>query len=310
MAKFTHVNIDTTTNGATEIVFSLLTQMLAAGWTVQSSSDGTTYKSTPGSQVVSAAAGAGGLNNTNAWFRIQDPGARREFVLYRGINPHTWTFVYSPLARFTGGSPGATTRPTASDEQIIYSAVTLSSSTLGAVYGHVVVQSTPEGGVYGFWVWATVVGTGVFGQQSPLFCEPLTVGSYPSADVDPVVLWTTSSTSTITTTVGAWRWMYKLGLVGEAWTGIVPVVTPARGAAPLVAAIGTNPYDGDDNHLPVGFARLSSDSTQVGWKGWAKYLRAKGTNRSYPDTINLATDAYVHVGEFLLPWEDGTTPLV
>lgn len=309
MAKFTDVNIDTTTNGATEIIFALLTQLLAAGWTVQTSSDGTTYKSTPGSQVVSAGGGAGGLGNTSAWFRIQDPGGRREFVFFRGGNHATWTVVYSPLAKFTGGSPGATTRPTATDEQLIYSAVTLWSGSPGAWYGHVVVQSTPEGGVYGFWCWATTVGSGAIPSGGLLVCEPLAVGSYPVEDTDPCVFCAVTSGPSAYNTA-AWRWMYKHGLVGEVFAAATSAVLPAQNTTKVVGDIGSNPYSADDNHLPVGFARITANGSAIGWKGWAKFMRAKGTNRSYPDTINLATDAYVHVGDWLFPWEDGTTPTV
>jgi hypothetical protein len=309
MAKFTHVNIDTTTNGVTQIIFSLLTQMLAAGWTVQTSSDGTTYKATPGSQITVAGSGAGGLANTSAWFRVQDPGGRREFVFQRGATHSSYTVVYSALDRFTGGTPNATTRPTAADEQVLYSAVSLWTGAPGSMYGHVCVQSTPEGNAYGFWCFTTTVGTGANPSGVFLCCEPLAVGSYPAADTDPVVHWVLTSNPLVFGS-NAWRWTYKHNLTGEAWAAVTAPTVPAQGLASLVGTIGSNPYDGDDNHFPAGFCRRSSDITSVGWKGWGKYIRIKGTNRSYPDTINLATDAYVHAGDYLIPWEDGTAPLV
>jgi hypothetical protein len=66
------------------------------------------------------------LGNTTAWVRLQWPadaqGATREILLQRGNADTAWSLYYSYSAGFTGGAPDATTRPTATDEQAIYSA--------------------------------------------------------------------------------------------------------------------------------------------------------------------------------------------
>ena len=103
-------------------IYIALTTLVNAGWTVKSSSDGTTYNSS-GNQITSGGTGTGGYGNAKAWFRIQAPaigGKNRELTIQ---TPNTATssarIKYSPSAGFTGGSPSATQTPTASDEVLL-----------------------------------------------------------------------------------------------------------------------------------------------------------------------------------------------
>jgi len=78
-----HFDVNQTPSTFAECAFRLKQIMVTAGWVVKSSSDGTTFNST-GDQITSANTGAGGMNNNNAWFRIQDPAGGREFTLQKG----------------------------------------------------------------------------------------------------------------------------------------------------------------------------------------------------------------------------------
>ena len=58
------------------------------------------------------------MANTSAWFRISNPDGV-EYVCQRGINNLQWRVKVSPTVGFTGGSPGATQVPSATDEGIV-----------------------------------------------------------------------------------------------------------------------------------------------------------------------------------------------
>lgn len=311
MAKFSSVNINTATNGGCARMFALQQVLVAAGWVVKASSDGTTYKATDGSQITTASSGAGGMNNNSAWFRIQDPGGRREFCVQRGTNDRNWRITYSALDKFVGGSPSATVVPSATDSQILYGAGTdgapsysTFAGTVGTYYGHVVAQSTPEGDVYPFWSFQTDVGSG---NSTYLFwLEPLVAGSFPAADADPCLVMCEQSAPSYNIWPKGW---YKMNEADESFVQFPPLYMAASSGGGIGAGsyAGSNPYTGNDDMIPVCFSR-GSGLVPCGWKGVSKYIVWKTVNRNYPDTVNLATDAYVYLGEMLFPWENGTAP--
>lgn len=91
--------------------------MVAAGaYTVASSSDGTTYNPS-GDQVTGSGSGAGGFDNDSAWMRLVAADGKREILLQRAIGDsdlfNGW-FSFGSVP-FTGGSPDATTVPTATN---------------------------------------------------------------------------------------------------------------------------------------------------------------------------------------------------
>lgn len=102
-----------------ECMYQLKELLKTAGWTVQSSSDGTTYNAS-GDQITSGGSGAGGMANTNAWFRIRSPAgaSNPEFTVQRGTGNTAWRVKFSQSNAFTGGSPGATQTPSATNERV------------------------------------------------------------------------------------------------------------------------------------------------------------------------------------------------
>ncbi len=314
MAKFATVNV-LAADGAGSIIFNIQQTLVAAGWTVQKSSDGTTYKSTPGSQITASGAGAGGANNNNAWILLQDPGGRRQFVIQRGTATTQIRAAYSALAKFTGGTPNATTLPTATDQAFVIGTSGAFSTTLpaaGLYYTHCIAQSTPVGNVYGFWMLNTATGTGATTSSGLLCCEPLATGSFPAADVDPVVIFARNSGNFF----ASYWWKYGFGdqtfvnMGSGTYAGAFFIATTGlNGIGGSSTFAGDNPYDGLANNIPVFFGRPAS-LTQPGWKGWSTYVLTKLSNHAYPDTADLATDAFVYLDISLaLPWPNGTVPL-
>ena len=131
-----------------------------AGWTVPSSSDGTTYNSS-GDQITSGASGAGGLANNSAWFRLRDPGGVKEITIQRGTLNTYYRIKYSFLAKFSGGSPSATQTPSATDEFLMLGTGTDAApgytATLGTDGTYRYNVATDNASPYGFWAGALYV---------------------------------------------------------------------------------------------------------------------------------------------------------
>lgn len=110
---FTAVHLSAPTGS--EALYAWKTLLKAAGWTVTTSSDGTTY-SAVADVITTGASGANGLANSKAWFVIANP-AGPSLCFQRSTSANeTWRVKFSARAGFTGGSPGATQVPSATDE--------------------------------------------------------------------------------------------------------------------------------------------------------------------------------------------------
>ena len=324
MALVHNVNVLVTTGAGT--VFNLLTTLLAAGWTVPSSSDGTTYNSS-GNQISSAGSGANGLDNNRAWFRVRDPGGRREYIFQRGLNSGAWRVTFSELDQFVTGSPSATVVPSAADSQTLIGSGTDASPTFSAVWldavatgrTHCVAESAATGNAYWFWMTQTAAGTGAL--RSCLVVDALQVGSYPVADVSQVChkhntsLGQTMFSFFLTGHPGFW---IRYGLVGEAWRPLAQVLTP-NGASAGVAGIfgqatggGVNEYTNEDDLVDT-FWGTQAVSSVGGYKGRGTIIRASSIARDFPNSSNIAspTDSAAYFGSgFVLRWPTGVTPTV
>ena len=204
MAKFYDVNT-TPANGPAAIV-SLAGVLTSSGWTILSSSDGTSFGA--GDTYATSSTD---LANNYAWFTIQEPTGvgGREWCFQRITSNTVWRVKVSPYAGFGGGSPSATVTPTATDQGIIWGGGTDASPTGvtlfpndGTYTFHTIAQSNPIGPVgnqaYGFWAFANLTGDTSSTTGRTFICqEPLAVGSYEplvgtrasttSGDADPCV---------------------------------------------------------------------------------------------------------------------------
>jgi hypothetical protein len=184
MAKQTSVN-GSPTKG-TDAIFDLMTWLEASmGFTVLEASDGTVYEADVplnGNPLVTSA----DLTNNSAWFRIAS-SAGREWTFQRGTTNLLWRIKSSALDLFTGGAPGATQTPSATDEQILFGAGTDAAPTFGTLFPadgtyrwHLVGFDIGVGAVTKVFPWfafATANGTGQ--PVTLLGCEAMSPGSYP-----------------------------------------------------------------------------------------------------------------------------------
>lgn len=319
-------------------IFKVKTLLKAAGWTVPRSSDGTTYNSS-GDQITTGASGANGLANNSAWFVIQDPGGRRQYMFQRSTTNPVWTIKFSELAKFTGGSPSATVAATATDSQTLWNAATLFDAD-GTYRFHVVTDpvAIPGSNVYMFWFAAHVTGQAVC--QTLFVADGMRSGTYHPADASPLAHFcnygtgtssisgailiqsfgqATANTPTYTT---AWL-AFGLGgagyvIVNFSRQGSVGVGWPSG----TTSNTGVSPYLGIDPLIEIFVGRHTAvaNSPPTGPKGTLASMRHTGASRSYPTTFTLATDPYVAIGSqdtsgtegsrtaVVLPWITGVVP--
>ena len=305
-------------------MYTVLSTLVTAGWLVKADSDGTTYASS-GGQITGGASGTHGLGNSKAWFRIQAPVVgtqKREFTFQCTTVGTGWRVKYSPSAGFTGGSPGATQTPTASDEVLIMgSALGTDSSPTGvALFGTdagyrfsiVAGDSTAS---YGFYWFANNIYTTTI--SSGFLLDIMKSGSYPSADTDPCVIYYnqgqafsgnifsyTSGKALLNTT---YQLVSTSAVLVNTTTNSTDVLAPPTVASSSYSI--TNQFTYGDNLLPVLWGRDSSQSSPYGMKGISTFLLAPLALRNVLDTISVnTTNDYIVLGLYALKWGSGTIP--
>jgi len=272
-----------------------------AGWTVVASSDGTTYNAS-GDESTSGSAGAGGLNNSLAWFRIREPGTNlREFTFQKDSSQtYNWRIKYSggPGTGFTGGSPSATQTPSATDEII------LQGSGTDAAPGFQQQFDTPDNGwkfnacasntaPYTFYMWTHLNGNTYV--RTFFMLDVMQDGTFLAGDSDPAVVYLSNFSSGILNSdlLGYYAyspngWILK-GLGGAGWVPIIPCQQYTDSYVFFPNKSGLNPYTSKDMFFPISYGRDSVQTAPVGFKGVSSLMRWMGSARSSFDTFNVNT---------------------
>lgn len=301
-----------------EAVFYLKEALKQAGWVVKSSSDGTTYNST-GDQITVATSGAGGMANNSAWFRIQSPAGASsiEFTFQRGTTNTTWRMKLSHSSMFTGGSPGATQTPSATDERIIAGGGTDAAPTfftwLATDNNYKVHIGTDNAAPYAWYMVALPNGGG---SPRRAWYVPLLSGGSPSADVAQYVVemntgsMTFASLSNATANTGCFgQGFYKKGLSGEAFKPFRLFAYYSSGGGSYLNQNVANPYDGNDVLLPCPIGRLNADS-EAGWKGWAptSMVALQTAQRADGDYVDVSGARYAIFDDIAFIWPSSVIP--
>lgn len=280
------------------VLFRLLTLLLAQGWTVPQSSDGTTVSNT--NRIASSAI----LGTTKAWFRLKHPavGSTREFVV-QCITPGTSTFrlKYS-VAGFTAGSPSATQVPSAADEQVLLGAGTDAAPT-GATFGapdgsckqQIVAGQAAENYSFGLFGWTN----GATNDTACLWIfDAMISGITQGADADP---YAHSVSSQVGSGGPVYKYWVKYGLSGATFV-------TSSGSNMLTVPVIQDPYTGGDLLFPL----FLKDAT-FGYKGMSTFVRQGGGTRTLCDTTTQITSRdHVAInsgtGNIWFPW-GGAVPL-
>lgn len=322
MAKIFNINKvnDGTSTGHIEAIFWLKETLVAAGWTVKASSNGTVYNATGDEWTTPA-----DVNPASSWLRIADPADRRELLFkHRNVaGDDDWYVGYSSLDKFIQGTPSATATPTAADEAALWG--TLAGQLTADMFGstsqshriHVVAEDTPINGVYPFWIISHIQG-GI----TPYFwmaCDPLIPGTYPEetdpanptvGDADPVV-WSlrNSGAETIMSTGGnnirtytAWRGWFKYNFAEQEFVNFF-----GSDQGGFSNTLNRNPYNNNVEGFDVFWGRANSQPNAVGLKGRGAWIKWAGDTRAQFETVNLNAGAFLHIGSLLVPWPDNET---
>lgn len=289
--------------------YYLKTQLVARGWTVKSSSDATTYNSS-GDQISGFASGANGLANASAWFRIQCPsmgGATKELTFQRS-SATNWRIKYSYSAGFTGGTPGATQTPSATDEQILLGGGTDAAPTYAALYsgtnkyGFITCGDSSEGySFYGLLLQQQniAVGSGISGFAA---MDRISLASVSTGDVDGYVFYMQPGGSL--TTALTPKGFYKKGLGGEAFTSFLIYDWLIQSRTFATYTFGSNFANNKCNFLPILYGRTAAP---IGYKGFSHMINL--STIPFPSGT-LLTSSFVNdkliANQFVLPW-DGIT---
>jgi len=244
-------------------IYNLKQVMKAAGWVVQSSSDGTTYNSS-GDQITKGTSGTGGINNALAWFRIRAPSGTRELLFQRDsgtppTNNGLWYVAVSKVG-FSGGSPSATQTPTATDQYGMLGHAG-QSTTVGytdwfagnaatTFHHEAAADSAAPYGVYSL-AFPKNSSTSTSGFHMFLI-DSLASGTYQSGDTDPYWYGWSASVSYIWATNAAPQNSTEGALASIngtfSSTACPSIVWPG---GPNNAGWNANPYTGYDDLLPM-----------------------------------------------------------
>lgn len=335
MADAIIANVIPTTYGQT---LSLLVEMLvSAGWSYKGSGDGLSGYSSTGKIFTGTGSGALGWGQARAWARLQGPGAVREIVVQHN-NTNGFRLKYSPLAKFTGGSPSATVTPSATDEKYVQGGGTDATPTYGAYFSASILttgikcQGFASGTTpYGFWFsgFLTPAGACQFG----LMMDGV---QSVTEDPDPVV-WHIGTSDVFTNGAlgqpaatgmtlaqfaasggsnhGTWGFM-DLALTNFAYLmpGSTGYGSPTAGSITGGVMHGVNGsgsavnvFNGKHDADPVRWGRPPIAATVVGSKGWSKGARWTTISRTTGlDTLD--SKRWVCQGLLWLPWDGVTTP--
>jgi len=312
MATTTHVS--SPASGAVA-VDALIDTLLSAGWRITRWSDATAYTDKTGAPLAtnpygSGASGPGNLGNTSAWFTVRAPDSSREWLFQRGASDAAWTINRSK-AGFSGGSPAATTLPTATDATPLFSAASAFSATPGRLF-----VSADDADGYG---WRLMCIPSGGGNVRTLIAD-VPLDSPDPADTDPY-LWVGYYDPTGLTIYKAGEAMqqsgtalvYKrfVGASSNQRVGFATLITAAGGLAPPdYSQGGYLPSSGYDVPLPIPVLRTGAPSTTTGWCGFARGLRwAAVQSRANGQTLDGTTEYWIYAAGLWLRWDSSTPTL-
>lgn len=318
MLDFTDINI-TAVTGA-QALYTLKQRLKANGWTIPSSSDGSTY-SASADLITSGSSGAAGMANNSAWFRMKMPGTTREYVVQRGTVNTDWRIKYSYLAGFTGGTPGTTRVPSAADEVVLVGGGSDAVPTFTTIFAadssyryQVIAGGASDG--YGF--ISLGYATGAVATHCWIL-DPLCPG-YPSQEADPYVhiMGTAAidgldvaqlSNVAATSPTGPRCWM-KPGLSGAAFVQVTALKLVDSAATIFPGGTVANPLNAAAEGMPVAY--YGRTTTPAGFKGWSTFLEWVGPTHTKWDTQSVGGGSKNRIlaTSVQLPWKgDGTVPL-
>lgn len=317
MAKATDVNIDCTTRQSSQLLFNLKTLLLANGWTIVGTNDGTTATNASSPDRVSTVAL---FDVSNAWYVLADPsGLVWLYVQRRGANT-AFTVKVSRVAPQANGT--TTVLPTcavAANELTVVNNATFANGA-ASPRGHLITYNAAENtaGIRPVYVIMTDATSTIRGG---FFIEAAANGTYASSNPHPWIVGWSADNSAVTPgttgTIAPCQWNYYYSPT-SAFAGLTAVAgyrsfsSAGAGANINIGGVdgtGVDPWLSQDSGLP-GVVGRNTTQTNPGMWGIMKNIRLRTVTRNYPDTLTTSGgERFVYIGSFIVPFADGVTPL-
>lgn len=269
------------------------------GWTVHSSSDGTTFGL--GDNILAYT----DLTDINSWMILQSPDSAQQILWYRtSSTDNNWFCRRSPDASYSGGDASGTP-PTATTDHEIHPQTTI----LAASATNVMQITCEDAAPYG---WASKVhASGNFNDPQGGYALVPMIAAQPN-DTDPYVF------------VWAQQQAYEDSIIGNdaAATSSAHATATVPGALGSANVCGAWSYfavsqlavpnncppdsNTDDILFPVPWGRRSTIAAPQMFKGFSNFMCWNGVQRAVGETFNAKTRC--SFGDLNVPWNSAVTP--
>lgn len=303
MSKSYQTNISLPTISYAEFAWEIISRLISLqAWTQSGSGDNSTFSNAAAGPVASGATGVGGLGNDDAWVRITKTigGVLHELVFQSGSGSTvSGKVVFSVGSAFTGGSPAANVRPTATTEQVIFDGnlVTGANATMQMVLE----ISTP----FGFFAWAYDNGTRVHSGF---------VGMVPLTDSDTVPgdayvygagLSYAHASLSIEGANAVWWHYERYGLSGAGWDD-APMCLITNSASTLYPFGAGNETEDTAKTRARPIVHANAGSGDYGLNSWFEWPSTDNGNANLYS--KATTGDRIQVGSMVLKYWDNTVP--
>ena len=303
-------------------LFDWKTLMVAHGWTVTRSNDGTLFGA---ADYITTALK---LTNRYSWMVLQsaDGAGGREWLLgmSNNVGLNEWYVGYSASTGFTGGD--TTTMPTATDEVAVLQDRDQDPYDLfpdtNDCYCHMMVDDASDA----FYLITADQTNG--NMVACLAGDPVTQAHASDADPYVAIAQHYNYYTNITGTTSPWGYYsttsnftrswynYPSGSAERVWAAHLTIGTTTDFApADATQGGGVNPYDGNDDTFPVIWGRCPTHGIPYGMKGMSTLFRnVSTTGRSPGDLLAVGADKQIMTGTVYgfnvsLPWDPAIIPL-
>lgn len=300
MAKVADVNVAMPGSDIGYGLSALLDLLLANGYTIQASGTGTAGARTTTNQLTTPALWIAAANTWVIVFRDS------VYVTLLRASATSLTVRFAVVAPATVGSATVPDSQVTAANEVSFASLSITGSSRA----HAVTfdSDSNAAGIRSFYLLFT---DGSATPRGVVVIEAMADGTYATANPAPYVVTATATGTPFITTSTNWAWWYSPTSV---WTSSNNLGVPyaSNYLASTATPAGVNPWSTEDQMVPPYWGRVTG-AASPGLLGQGATIRAALTFRSYPSTVNLATDAYVYVGtnsgSCLLPWPESVVPL-
>jgi len=303
------------------VIYDLKETMKAAGYTVQGSGDGIAAHSAVGDVITSAGAGAGGMNNSTAWFTIRQASGgaapysgTREWTFQRGSSANLWQCLYSgPDTTFDQSTGTATTLPTGVVPADIKN-FTNGSGFIAILPGSTAFtyQIRVGDSAEDFHWYAICYPNGGGNINGRVGNIPMTSDSIATGEGDPYIVGASANSllqATITSITAAefFGWQGKNGLIDDFRQINTLRLVNSAGQIIFPDGSGPNPENGQSDGVCTYWARQGGNVAQ-GLKGAAQKVKWTGTDRTTGSTYDTLN--FIVFDDTVWEWDGSTVPSV